>query len=747
MCFLSLFTFVTLCCSLGLGDSENATQGCHMAKLDLVIIVDSSASVGSGNFTKIVKFILDLVKPLPVHSEGIRVALVRYSSTAQVISYLGNDMNQLEKSAALGSMKYKAGATRTDLGIALTRNEVLIPARGDRPDVPDQVILLTDGESTIKAATRAETTLLKKRPGLKIIVLGIGERLDDKELLEIATSPELKHVVTNFSNLSGMLKDLESATCEDRTKSVTHEPVLEVSTPPERETVVQLKNVNSQTSVDDNYLLRPSSSIQESSHPSEPSLTRQFDTTNSNVASYSIPLSGVHNTSSDDFIYPSGTLPDMSSSLAGTPSFHPGTSESSASSSSAFYKLNDGQSTSEIIEESILIFGISSQSGIQLQATTTRRVDDQTSVLSIVAAEIQLTPSNVLPSTPLSSDVSITDFHYDGLVSSVISSDVSITDIHYDGLVSSVISSDVSITDIHYDGLVSSVISSDVSITDIHYDGLVSSAIDNTFPSTRAIPVFDAVSSLDTMTSSTPSPPLTPLLLSLLIPSSDAFLDSSTTTLSFVLSPMNASSFWSITPTSTMPFSLQHSISYSPPLSSVSSSSDDSISYSLPLSSVSSSSDDSISYSPPLSSVSSSSDDSISYSLPLSSVSSSSDDSISYSLPLSFVSSPSYDSISRNSINNIMPTFTTEYKRTQSHIFKTENSESIFLTYHSVFVNMSINSSSVASGNSKTGGDISSDFVYIYVGGGIVVLVILLCTSIILARIFRRENEDGDEAS
>ena len=51
------------------------------------------------------------------------------------------------------SLKYSTGVTHTDKALRYVRTDMLTPAAGDRPDVPNVVILMADGHSTNRKNT------------------------------------------------------------------------------------------------------------------------------------------------------------------------------------------------------------------------------------------------------------------------------------------------------------------------------------------------------------------------------------------------------------------------------------------------------------------------------------------------------------------------------------------------------------------------------------------------------------------
>jgi hypothetical protein len=53
------------------------------------------------------------------------------------------------------------GSTNTGLALQVVREDMLIPVRGDRPNAPDFVLLITDGQSDEPIYTVEQADLLK----------------------------------------------------------------------------------------------------------------------------------------------------------------------------------------------------------------------------------------------------------------------------------------------------------------------------------------------------------------------------------------------------------------------------------------------------------------------------------------------------------------------------------------------------------------------------------------------------------
>ncbi|XP_022091528.1 sushi, von Willebrand factor type A, EGF and pentraxin domain-containing protein 1-like [Acanthaster planci] len=172
---------------------------------EIVFVLDSSGSVGEGDFGCEVQFVRHFSKLFSVSPETSRVAVVTYSSCDEIytdLDYINSPVGK-NKCTLLGTdlpnVFYRGGGTCTS--DALRRAHDILA--GSRPSADKIVFLLTDGmsndaEDTLKAATEL-------RNKATIFSLGLGTGVNVDELNGVATSPNSDHVF-----LLAHLTDIES---------------------------------------------------------------------------------------------------------------------------------------------------------------------------------------------------------------------------------------------------------------------------------------------------------------------------------------------------------------------------------------------------------------------------------------------------------------------------------------------------------------------------------------------------------
>ena len=133
--------------------------GCEQ-NVDIVFAVDASSSMGNVNFQKELDIVTDMIESLNVGSQ-VRVGLLTYASDVNVVF----DLNEYDsKQAVLNAMAvyYSGGNTNTAGAIQTADNQMFQTSNGDRDNIKNLLVLLSDGvsndrQATLEAARQART--------------------------------------------------------------------------------------------------------------------------------------------------------------------------------------------------------------------------------------------------------------------------------------------------------------------------------------------------------------------------------------------------------------------------------------------------------------------------------------------------------------------------------------------------------------------------------------------------------------
>jgi len=121
---------------------------------DVIFVLDESGSIGTTDFGLMKSFLSQLVGRLDINSGNTRVGLVTYSSDVGTSINLNAHSSVASVQSAISSLSYSGGGTNTAAALAYVRTTMLTSAAGDRSNVPNVVVVLTDGNSRSINATQ-----------------------------------------------------------------------------------------------------------------------------------------------------------------------------------------------------------------------------------------------------------------------------------------------------------------------------------------------------------------------------------------------------------------------------------------------------------------------------------------------------------------------------------------------------------------------------------------------------------------
>ena len=128
---------------------------------DVIFVVDESGSIGSTNFDLVKSFLSQLVSRLDIDRGNTRVGIVTFSSDVETTINLNAHSSVASLRSAISSLGYAGDTTNTAAALAYVRTTMLNAAAGDRSNVPNVVVVLTDGGSGDTSATRVSNFAVK----------------------------------------------------------------------------------------------------------------------------------------------------------------------------------------------------------------------------------------------------------------------------------------------------------------------------------------------------------------------------------------------------------------------------------------------------------------------------------------------------------------------------------------------------------------------------------------------------------
>ncbi|XP_076443569.1 uncharacterized protein LOC143282028 isoform X2 [Babylonia areolata] len=193
------------------GERDNTIRECFGKVADVFFVLDSSSSIYVEDYREVLKFVSQVVTRFDVSRDDTRLGALTFSDDFQ----LGFDLDRFRsKGEVLASINertlpYRTGVTNTDLAIRNVRQDSVF-----RPDITKVMVVITDGGSRSPGATRREADLARQA-GFHMVVVGVGQYLDEQEWRIIASDPDNDYIfnITNFNFLDSLRDALPRRIC------------------------------------------------------------------------------------------------------------------------------------------------------------------------------------------------------------------------------------------------------------------------------------------------------------------------------------------------------------------------------------------------------------------------------------------------------------------------------------------------------------------------------------------------------
>ena len=175
--------------------------------MDLVFIIDGSGSIPEADFAKQLQFVDALVANLTISPDQTRVAMVQFSTAAQVEFDFISDPNVLENQ--INNVTQLFGSTNTGAAISYAYDNII--QSGARSGVRVVQVVVTDGFSYDDVATPSDAM---RGHGIYMFAVGwLGA--NDVQLNAIANDPDEDFVYqgATVDDLMAIADDLISVVC------------------------------------------------------------------------------------------------------------------------------------------------------------------------------------------------------------------------------------------------------------------------------------------------------------------------------------------------------------------------------------------------------------------------------------------------------------------------------------------------------------------------------------------------------
>uniref|UniRef100_A0A4X2MDM2 von Willebrand factor A domain-containing protein 2 n=1 Tax=Vombatus ursinus TaxID=29139 RepID=A0A4X2MDM2_VOMUR len=190
--------------------------GCQSQSLDLVFLLDASATVGQVDFTKVRSFVRGSSLQFNINRDVTQIGLVVYGSRVQTTFALDTHPTSSNLLQAINQAPYVGGAGSTGSALLHVYDEVMTVQKGARPGVSKAVVVITEGTGTEDAVVPAQKL---RRNGISVLVIGVGPVLKET-LLRLAGSHDFLIHVPSYEDLENYQDLFIERICEEARKPV-----------------------------------------------------------------------------------------------------------------------------------------------------------------------------------------------------------------------------------------------------------------------------------------------------------------------------------------------------------------------------------------------------------------------------------------------------------------------------------------------------------------------------------------------
>jgi len=197
---------------------QNCPPSCDKS-FDIGFIHDVSGGSKTANFELAKKFILSLVSTFTISQTNTRTSYLAFSAKPDehlAAFNLHNTYTDFEKNI---KTSIQGGYSMISAGLSKANNSMFTTENGDRPEFPDILVILTDGEQTLEASkeysTIEETSNALKKRGITVMTVVIGKEGSTKNetFSKIASKQEYNFGVGSYNDLYKLVYNVSTSLC------------------------------------------------------------------------------------------------------------------------------------------------------------------------------------------------------------------------------------------------------------------------------------------------------------------------------------------------------------------------------------------------------------------------------------------------------------------------------------------------------------------------------------------------------
>ncbi|XP_041039948.1 collagen alpha-6(VI) chain-like [Carcharodon carcharias] len=194
-------------------------EACRL-KADIIFLIDGSSSITSDNFQKMKAFMITFVNQSNIGPDNVQIGVIQYSTNPNPVFQLNNYFSRTDLRRKIDNIMQLTGNTHTGQALNFTA-DYFNEAKGGRPDIPQYLIVVTDGAAQDDVLQPAKAIRDK---GVIVFALGVLQA-NYSQLQEIGGSNDKVHYINSFDLLTEVQKKILWSMCKPRRACKTTEVV------------------------------------------------------------------------------------------------------------------------------------------------------------------------------------------------------------------------------------------------------------------------------------------------------------------------------------------------------------------------------------------------------------------------------------------------------------------------------------------------------------------------------------------
>ncbi|CAD5114775.1 DgyrCDS3819 [Dimorphilus gyrociliatus] len=195
---------------------KNCERRCD-AQADIAFIIDVSGSIRRHRLELVKQFTAEIVDQFEISRTKARVAVLYFSDNSHLHFNLDAYYDKGDIIHAIKRIPFLFGRTHTAAALKMVRDSVFNGRGGDRPNVVNHCIVITDGQSNVNPEKTVPEAITDRVSGIHITVATIGDGTNKLEIKGIASSPDFSNVFTvdKYEKLPSMISSIVGSTCDE----------------------------------------------------------------------------------------------------------------------------------------------------------------------------------------------------------------------------------------------------------------------------------------------------------------------------------------------------------------------------------------------------------------------------------------------------------------------------------------------------------------------------------------------------